>query len=403
MQYNWNYIDVKNNTNDGLLLEYRECPICGQNDAMTVLKLENFQFFSDSNINPKQVTIQEQICSNCQAIFLNPCYTEKGFSILFEEAGQSYGSTIQRPDEQYNWMDDRGLLQSGNSILDIGCGSGNFLVSLPDNINKIGVDIDQNSIDSAKEKNSDITFICSPFERLKYDEKLDVITMFHVLEHVSMPLQTLKRLHSISDKNTKLIVEVPIIENGLTNDINGFFSVQHLTHFSRNSLKNILTLSGWSIIEWQEQEDYNGCRVLAERIQASEKINIDYKQKSLLYAYLQNWYKSINDAENKLLKMNGELCIIWGAGMHIEFVYQISSLFDRDIKFIIVDKDKNKQNKTWRGIKIHDPSIIAGLLNMNPEFVISSYGNQEAIKEELLMFGVSPEKIVSLYDYIKVY
>lgn len=402
MSFNWKKINVINNSNNKLLLMERPCPVCQHDQTSTVLTLNNFQFFSDSEHNPKQATLQEQICENCHALFLNPCYSNTGFSILFEEAGQSYGSTQQRPLEQFNWINDRVKLKN-SSFLDIGCGSGSFLASLPNNIKKVGVDIDQQSIDIAKKNNSDITFICSAFENIAYDEPVDVMTMFHVLEHLQNPLQTLQRLHQIANDNTIFVIEVPIIENGLTNDINGFFSAQHLTHFSRNSFKNILALAGWKILEWQEQPGYNGCRVLAEKTTPNPILSSDNNQKYQLYCYLQNWYQSIAEAEKQLQKVNSKQCVIWGGGMHLEFIYQVSSLFNKDIEFIVVDKDKNKQGKTWRGIEIKDPSIIPQLLDKEVYFIASSYRNQDIIKAELNNYGVAKEKIITLYDHINVY
>lgn len=402
MTFNWNKINITTQQRDHSLLMQRNCPICQSNHASTILTIDHFQFFSDSDEHTKQVSLTEQICNHCHAIYLNPCYSNKGFSILFAEAGQSYGSSTQRPNEQYDWIKERTTV-AGKSLLDIGCGSGNFLKSLPNNINKIGIDIDAPSIATAQQNNPDITFICSAFEEINYQENVDIITMFHVLEHLQDPLKTLKRLHQLASENTAFIVEVPIIENGLTNDINGFFSAQHLTHFSRNSFKNILTLSGWHIQEWFEQTDYNGCRVLAKKAQPQTRLQLDLKQKYNLHRYLQNWYASIAAAENKLQQINCKRCIIWGGGMHLEFIYQISSLFDREIEFLIVDKDPQKQGTTWRGIEIHNPAIIEGLTLENMQFIVSSYGNQEAIRNALLQYNIASNNIITLYDSIKVY
>lgn len=402
MPCNWKNIDIKNNNNDAILLTQRACPICQHEQASTVLTLNNFQFFSDSNLNSKQATLQEQICNNCHAIFLNPCYNSVGFQTLFAEAGQSYGATLQRPQEQFNWIKER-VNVSAINFMDIGCGSGNFIASLPKNMNKIGIDIDEQSISIATRNNPDIEFICSAFEAIEYNKKIDIITMFHVLEHLQDPLATLKRLHKLATKNTKFIVEVPIIENGLTNDINGFFSAQHLTHFSRNSFKNILSLSGWHIIEWQEQADYNGCRVLAEKATLQNELHISKQEKKYLYDYLQNWYRSIAEAEARLLQIKTPRCVIWGGGMHVEFIYQISMLFNQNIEFIIVDKDNNKQGKTWRGIEIHSPDIIPSLMATNVSYIASSYRNQNIIKDELLKYGVKEDQIITLYDDINVY
>ncbi len=249
MKAMWKKINNSTNKDNTSLLIYRPCPICKADNCKTLLKLDNFQFFSDK-IEAKQVDINEMQCKSCGAIYLNPCYSNKGFEVLFEEAGQSYGSTEARPIEQANWLNKYNLLQDGHSVLDIGCGTGNFLASLPDNVLKIGVDIDIPSINFAQEQHKNIKFICSSFENLQYTDNINTITMYHVLEHLANPLETLQRLHKLSNNSTRLVIEVPIIENGLTNDINGFFSVQHLTHFSKNSFENILSLSGWEVLKW---------------------------------------------------------------------------------------------------------------------------------------------------------
>jgi ubiquinone/menaquinone biosynthesis C-methylase UbiE len=389
------------NKNDKQLLQYRSCPICKNDDSKTILKIDNFQFFSDSK-QAKQVDINQKQCKSCGAIYLNPCYSNEGFGILFAEAGQSYGSSEGRPNEQVNWLNKYNLLEDGSTVLDVGCGTGDFLASLPNNLSKLGVDIDAPSVNIAKNKYQDIKFICSSFENLEYNDKIDTITMYHVLEHLPNPLETLQRLYTLSDKTTKLVVEVPIIENGHTNDINGFFSVQHLTHFSCSSLKNILSLSGWNILEWLEQEDYNGCRVLLQKQNILDNIIFNNTEYLNAYQYLSSWYKSVENVEKKLCQLDTNKCIIWGGGMHLEFLYQMTSLFTKDIEYIIVDSDKNKQNKTWRGISIYNPEILKNI-DKNIPLIISSYGGQDSIKNAALRLGINKTNIITLYDNLRIY
>lgn len=365
-----------------------------------IIELKNFQFFSDSD-SCKQVDIVDVQCKNCLAIYKNPCYSKKGFSILFEEAGMSYGSSEGRPNEQVLWLQKRNILKKGIKVLDIGCGSGNFLRTLSEDIIKIGVDIDKTSIDIAQQKNQDIKFICSDFVDLNYSEDIDLITMYHVLEHLPNPKEVLNRLYELSSDNTNLLIEVPIIENGLTNDINGFFSVQHLTHFSRNSFRNILLSAGWKIIEWEEQKEYNGCRILAIKGEKSDSLNTSNVELSNIYKYLSNWYKSLENVENKIINLENKRYVIWGAGMHLEFLYQVSSLFKSNKDFIIIDSDKNKHNKTWRGICIYSSEILNKLAN-DDIIIISSYGSQNKI-EEFIKDKNQKIPIVKLYDYLRVY
>jgi hypothetical protein len=109
------------NSNSAALTTHRPCPICGSNRARTILQFDQFQFYSDSDKLPKRVDLKEVQYLDCSALYLNPCYSEYGFQVLFAEGGCSYGSTEGRPREQIDWLGTRGLLRSGSPFLDAGC------------------------------------------------------------------------------------------------------------------------------------------------------------------------------------------------------------------------------------------------------------------------------------------
>jgi len=409
---NWKKIDsFKGNHSSSLNSFYRTCPICGSDDYRKVFEHNDFQFFTDSDTTPKRIDIVENSCNNCYALFLNPCYSTYGFRSLFFEAGCSYGQTDARPKEQIKWMNDRGLLKSGGSLFDAGCYMGDFLSQFPMDIHKIGLDIDAPAIAIGKEKHKahNIDFVLGDFETFQYQGvNPDVITMFHVLEHLPRPVEALKKLRSVSHDQTYLIIEVPIIENGLTNDINGFFSIQHMTHFSRTSLTNCISKAGWVIRETFEQPDYNGCRVLAQpaKNQADYVVNGDSGDFAKMLTYLSDWYKSALAVEERIGDISKlDKLYIWGGGAHTEFLYKATSLFlrNRNSEYIIIDSDPLKQGKTWRGINIIPSSQIDFSKLGNSKVLISSYGSQPDILKILLEKGVTGEQIITLYETIKIY
>jgi ubiquinone/menaquinone biosynthesis C-methylase UbiE len=390
---------------------YRTCPICGSDDYRKVFEHNDFQFFTDSVTIPKRIDIIENICNNCYALFLNPCYSTYGFSSLFSEAGRSYGQTESRPLEQIKWMNDRELLKSGGYLFDAGCYMGDFLAQFPMDIHKVGLDIDAPAIAIGKQKHKahNIKFVLGDFETFQYQgENPDVITMFHVLEHLPRPVEALKKLRSVSHDKTYLIIEVPIIENGLTNDINGFFSIQHMTHFSRTSLSNCINKAGWEILEIFEQTDYNGCRVLAQpaKEEIAYLVNEDSGDFAKMQTYLSNWYRSALAVEYRIGDIiNLDKLYIWGGGAHTEFLYKATSLFlrNRNAEYIIIDSDPLKQGKTWRGINIVPSSQIEFSKIGNSKVLISSYGSQPEILRILLEKGVPREQIITLYETIQTY
>ena len=342
---------------------YRPCPICNSINSKSVWRLNNFQFFTDDSKVTKQVDVCVQRCTNCYALYLNPVYSQVGFEKLFAEAGCSYGSQSFRVNEEIDWLKQRNLLKPGIHVLDIGCYRGQFLASLPGDLICTGVDIDQNAINYAQNQYgcSRKNFICADFEKINIENQPDLVTMYHVLEHLPNPLEVLKQLRSLANDQTRLLIEVPILENGATNDINGFFSVQHMTHFSRKSLHNLVSSAGWRIKELDEQDDYNGCRIICEP-DIPGKIERAWGDLSLTYEYLSSWYHALVDVEKILAKYQEyKRWVIWGAGLHTEFLYQTTSFFTSNVnerEYIIVDSDPQKQGKKWRGVNIYSPGIL---------------------------------------------
>ena len=95
------------------------------------------------------------------------------------------------------------------NILDIGCGTGKFLLRLDSNVfTKYGIEINaegykqciQNGIIAYNQALQDIDFGTTKF---------DVITLFHVLEHLENPTQTLLAIHPILSDDGVLIISVP--------------------------------------------------------------------------------------------------------------------------------------------------------------------------------------------------
>lgn len=404
----WHKIDsFVGNRHAEATLRARPCPICGSARVRTVLNLDDFQFFSDSAVQPKRVNLRQVQCLQCHALFLNPVYSAQGFALLFAEAGQSYGASEGRPQEQIAWLAARGLLQQGSKLLDAGCYDGGFLSHLPDYVERIGVDIDGPAIERGRALHgaAGICFVQGNFESFKSPNVPDCITMFHVLEHLPDPIAVLKNLRANAHGNTRLVVEVPILEKGATNDINGFFSVQHTTHFSRASLRNALGRAGWSVEEWFEQPDYNGCRVLACPGDV-ESTNGSTDDVAALHEYLASWHAAVASVNRRIAALQTDRrCVIWGGGMHTEFLYQVSNLFQLDAsrEYLIVDSDPIKHGKSWRGIDIYPTEIIADVDWTDAQLVVSSYGSQDAIVNAALARGVPVERIVRLYERIDVY
>ena len=340
----------------------RNCPNCNNKTYQDFISIKRFQFYIDKKIKP-QADLSHVVCENCKFIYMNPVYTKNGFNKFFELAGNSYLASKPRADEQIKWLFKNKFLSSNSVILDVGCADGKFL-GLIDNksIKKIGIDIDKYSIDAAKlnfKKHQDFNFIYGDLGNFKYDfDPPSLIFMFHVLEHVKNPYLVLKMLRKISLKNTNLIIEIPILEKAFSDDIVNINTYQHLSVFTKSTFHRLLKNVGWRIVRELHQKNYNGYRVICKKTKVNKtNINVE-NEKIWINKFIEKKFSNINSIQNKISNIKEKNVIICGGGTHTEYLYQYTNLFNLKKILVITDKDKKKNNKNFRGIKIINLSKI---------------------------------------------
>lgn len=92
-----------------------------------------------------------------------------------------------------------------NSVLDYGCGTGDFVQYLKSKqINSIGFEPTEQAFKIARKKHRSIY---QSLEKIK--SKVDVITLFHVLEHVENYNEVIQNLKSYLNTNGLIIIAVP--------------------------------------------------------------------------------------------------------------------------------------------------------------------------------------------------
>lgn len=145
------------------------------------------------------------------------------------------------------------------SILDVGCGAGGFLLQLDDKkFIKNGVEINREGADICKKKG--LKIYEQDLMSINFSNKFDVISMWHVLEHLSDPVAMLKKIHSILSDKGILIFEVPNTDSlGFRYGRKNWFhldSPRHLILFNKRSIIKLCELSGFRV-ECMKNEFYD--------------------------------------------------------------------------------------------------------------------------------------------------
>jgi len=114
--------------------------------------------------------------------------------------------------EAKRWLNENA--PHAKSILDFGCGEGDFLNFLEGFTIRVGLDYSKQAIQKAKQKFPHIDFICDDESRLnQWEEEFDVVGCFGTVEHVDDPQRVIQLLVKTLKKDGYLIVSCPSFYN----------------------------------------------------------------------------------------------------------------------------------------------------------------------------------------------
>lgn len=143
--------------------------------------------------------------------------------------------------------------KNGKSLLDFGCGTGDFLKVAKDNKWEVfGVEPNDQARQIANSKLDGLVF--APDEFLKFEkERFDVITLWHVLEHVPDVNTHLTLFKKLLKPNGTLIIAVPNFKSFDAKIYKTHWAAfdvpRHLWHFSITSINKLMTLNKMAVIK----------------------------------------------------------------------------------------------------------------------------------------------------------
>jgi len=254
--------------------DLQKCSICGR---------KNFEFLfriRDKNLNiPGDFFLQE--CKNCGVLFLNPQpsteelkkYYSSDKYYSFKEIDMDSKKTRLRIFLYNLYFNERNknffnkilflpikFMVRGTNIkkdfklLDIGCGSGQFLYDMRKSGMEKVYGIEIGDFDKINSKRFNLNIKKTTLEKEKYPKDFfDIITINHVLEHLYNPKETLNEIKRILKERGLLILSVPnyrsLIYKIFRKNWYGLDPPRHLFNYSDKLLIDLLEINGFKIIK----------------------------------------------------------------------------------------------------------------------------------------------------------
>lgn len=142
-------------------------------------------------------------------------------------------------------------------LLDIGCGTGNFLAAARDRgYGVTGIELDRNAARFAKERlglQRLFPLTISEFAEQHAGEHFDVVTFFEVLEHQAAPAEFLQKVKTCVRPGGMIALSVPNRERWLTGPDVLDYPPNHFLRWNAAALKQFLSAQGFEVLTIREQ------------------------------------------------------------------------------------------------------------------------------------------------------
>ena len=242
-----------------------KCKVCGSKRTIDI--------FNSVNAHGRHLICDKDKfvvsrCENCKAVFLKGIKVDKNYYKKYYELGYYDQTGIKAGsllDKILSFMSKlsiqrkerliRSAVDKKNrkiAILDVGCGSGNFLLALDSSkFDRFGTEINKEGFEIGEKRGLRIFF--GDLNKISFGKKkFDAISLWQVLEHVEEPVKLLNKINKLLTPRGVLIFQVPNTDGlGFRIGRKNWFhldSPRHLILYNPKSIAALCVATGFKIV-----------------------------------------------------------------------------------------------------------------------------------------------------------
>ncbi|NEO20775.1 MULTISPECIES: class I SAM-dependent methyltransferase [unclassified Moorena] len=313
------------------------------------------------------------------------------YSARFQDYAQSLAAGLVKRHHLYN-----------KDIIEIGCGKGDFLISLCELGNNRGVGFDPSYVPRSEHQQlqTQVKFVQDFYSQLYQEYQADLICCRHTLEHISNPADLLKPLRQAigSRLNTIVLFEVPNALDTFRHLAVWDIIYEHCCYFAPTSLGQAFVNAGFQVSEIKEA--FGGQFLCLEAKPVHGEIPNSYGKPDEIEvltrdiaSFTARFQEKLESWQHKLttIAQTDKKAVAWGAGS--KGVTFLNLLKCQDVIDDIVDLNPRKQGKyvAGTGQEIVPPEFLQDyqpdlVIVMNPIY-------EEEIRQLCNNLGLTPELI----------
>lgn len=245
-----------------------ECGICGGTAGAFLFSARDFNFHTTDE------SFSIVRCSACGTAQTVPRPPEDSLSRFYPPSYYPTGGydpayyrrRIRPP--QRDKLEIVVRFRPSGTLLDVGCGAGFFVREASQyGFSAQGIEFSREAVEFGM-REGDIRLAEGDLLQTQFpDSSFDIVTLWHVLEHLPRPAETLQKIRALLKPGGILAIAVPNFDSVQARVFRGrWYHLEvprHLYHFTPGTLRRLLDAEGFDVLaEYQQSREHNWAGIL---------------------------------------------------------------------------------------------------------------------------------------------